>query len=97
MYLPAISNALDMHLRVIQNIAGYYGIINTYPLPNDFNPMQKKTITLIVIDGCYHPVVSVPGGISAAYETVDAVSKSGSEGMIEKVKRSLLIRRGGNI
>ena len=34
LYLPAISNALDMHLRVIQNIAGYYGIINTYPLPN---------------------------------------------------------------
>ena len=77
-----------MHLRVIQNIAGYYGIINTYPLPNDFNPMQKKTITLIEIDGCYHPVVSVPGGISAAYETVDAVSKSGSEGMVEKEKEA---------
>ena len=88
LYLPAISNALDMHLRVIQNIAGYYGIINTYPLPNDFNPMQKKTITLIEIDGCYHPVVSVPGGISAAYETVDAVSKSGSEGMVEKEKEA---------
>ena len=56
LYLPAISSALDMHLRVIQNIAEYYGIINTYTLPNDFNPLQKKTITLIVIDGCYHPV-----------------------------------------
>ena len=59
LYLPAISNALDMHLRVIQNIAGYYEIMNTYPLPNDFNPMQKKTIILIVIDDCYHPVVRV--------------------------------------
>ena len=88
LYLPAISNALDMHLKVIQNIAGYYGIMNTYPLPNDFNQMQKKTFTLIAIDDCYHPVVSVPGGISAVYKTVDAFSKSGSEGMVEKEKEA---------
>ena len=74
MYIPAISNALDIHFRVIQNIAGYYGVINTFPLPNDGNPFQKKTITLIVIDDCYHLVVNVPGGVSAAYQTIDTVS-----------------------
>lgn len=84
LYLPAISNALDMHLRVIQNIAGYYGIMNTYPLPNDFNPMQKKTITLIVIDDSYHPVVSVPSGVPSRFQTVQAISQSRSDGMVEK-------------
>ena len=33
-------------------------------------------------------VVSVPGGVPAAYKTVDAVSKSGSQGMVEKEKEA---------
>ena len=57
LYLPALATALDLHLRVIQNIGGYYGVMNTLPLPNETNTKQKKTITLILIDGTYHPVV----------------------------------------
>ena len=57
LYLPALATALDLHLRVIQNIGGYYGVMNTLPLPNERNTKQKKTITLILIDGTYYPVV----------------------------------------
>ena len=42
LYLPALATALDLHLRVIQNIAGYYGVMNTLPLPNEGNPKEKK-------------------------------------------------------
>ena len=56
MYIPAISSALDLHIRTIQNISGYYGVVNTYPISGFTN---KKTVTLIIIDGVYHPVVSV--------------------------------------
>ena len=49
-YLPAISSALDLHIRTIQNISGFFGVVNTYPLDN-FN--NKKTVTLIVIDDIY--------------------------------------------
>ena len=54
-YLPAISSALDLHIRTIQNISGFLGVVNTYPLDN-FN--NKKTVTLIVIDEIYQPVVA---------------------------------------
>ena len=54
-YLPAISSALDLHIRTIQNISGFFGVVNTYPLDN-FN--NKKTVTLIVIDEIYQPVVA---------------------------------------
>ena len=54
-YLPAISRALDLHIRIIQNISGFFGVLNTYPLDN-FN--NKKTVTLIVIDEIYQPVVA---------------------------------------
>ena len=54
-YLPAISSALDLHIRTIQNISGFFGVVNTYP-PDNFN--NKKTVTLIVIDEIYQPVVA---------------------------------------
>ena len=44
MYIPAISNALDICFRVIQNIVGYYGVINTFPLLNDGNPFEGRSI-----------------------------------------------------
>ena len=50
MYLPAISSALNIHFRTIQNISGYFAVINTLPLNN--NPVEpKKVITLIIQDG----------------------------------------------
>ena len=74
LYIPAISNALDLHIRVIQNIAGYYGVLNTCPLPNMGSPENKKTITLILIDDTYHPVVNVPGQPPAVYKSIQQVS-----------------------
>ena len=58
-YIPAISSALDIHLRIIQNVGGYYTILNTFPLPStQVNIMDvKKTVTLILVDGIYKPVV----------------------------------------
>ena len=78
LYLPALSTALDLHLRVIQNIAGYYGVMNTLPLPNEGNPKEKKTVTLILIDGTYHPVVQASGSDlpTTTYTTIKEVSPS---------------------
>ena len=79
LYLPALATSLDLHLRVIQNIAGYYGVMNTLPLPNEGNPKEKKTVTLILVDGTYHPVVQtseVSGLPTTDYSTIKAVSSS---------------------
>ena len=78
LYLPALATALDLHLRVIQNIAGYYGVMNTLPLPKERNPKQKKTVTLILIDGTYHPVVQASGSDlpTTTYTTVKKGSPS---------------------
>ena len=38
-----------------KNISVFFGVVNTYPLDN-FN--NKKTVTLIVIDEIYQPVVA---------------------------------------
>ena len=58
-YIPAISSALDIHLRIIQNVGGYYTVLNAFPLPStQVNIMDvKKTVTLILVDGIYKPVV----------------------------------------
>ena len=56
-HIPAISDALDLHLRVIKYMAGYYGVVNIFPEPSKGNANEIKTITLILIDGTYHPVV----------------------------------------
>ena len=59
MYLLAISSALDLHIRTIQNISGYFAVVNTLPLntkPGD----SKKVITLIIKDGIYQPIVKIP-------------------------------------
>ena len=47
--LPALATAIDLHLRVIQNIAGYYGVMNTLPLPNEGNPKEKKQSLLFLL------------------------------------------------
>ena len=60
MYLPAISSALDLHIKTIQNISGYYAIVNTLPI-NTIDEFSTKTITLIIQDGIYQPVVDMKG------------------------------------
>ena len=58
MYLPAIASAMNLHIRTIQNISGYYGILNTLPL-NDKDEKSRKIITLIIQDDIYQPVVAI--------------------------------------
>ena len=60
MYLPAISSALDLHIKTIQNISGYYAIVNTLPI-HTIDESSKKTITLIIQDGIYQAVVDIKG------------------------------------
>ena len=74
LYIPAISNALNLHIRVIQNITGYYGVLNRCPLPNMGSPENKRTITLILNDDIYHPVVNVPEQPPAVYKSIQQVS-----------------------
>ena len=64
LYIPAISDALDLHLGVIKYMAGYYGVVYIFPGPGKGNPKEIKTITLIRIDDNYYPVVhaDVPEG-----------------------------------
>ena len=59
-YIPAISSALDLHLRIIQNVGGYFTILNTFPLHSTQVKIMevKKTVTLILSNGVYKPVVS---------------------------------------
>ena len=58
-YIPAISSALDIHMRIIQNVGGYYTVLNTFPLQStQVNIMDvKKSVTLIIDNGIYKPVV----------------------------------------
>ena len=59
MYLPAISSALDIHIRTIKNISGYFAVVNTLPLNTKLGD-SKKVITLIIKDGVYQPIVKIP-------------------------------------
>ena len=56
-YLPAISTALNIHFRTIQNVSGYFAVMNTLPIKT--NPWHKKVITLIIHNGKYQPVVNI--------------------------------------
>ena len=58
MYQPAISSALDLHIKTIQNISGYYVAVNTLSI-NTVDESSKKTVTLIIQDGIYQPVVDM--------------------------------------
>ena len=76
MYIPAISNVLDLYLKVIQNITSYYGVTNTFLLLNEGYPNQKKTITLSLIDESHHPAVHALGSPPVTYKTIQKVSSS---------------------
>ena len=59
LYLPAIATALDLHIRVIQSISGYYAILNTIPAKEEKPNRQMKDIYLILEDNKYSPVIYV--------------------------------------
>ena len=58
MYVPAIASALNLHIKTIQNISGYFAIVNTLPLNNE-DEKNRKIITLIIKDDIYQPVVAI--------------------------------------
>ena len=61
MYLPAMATALDLHIRVLQNIGGYFAILNTFPARFHSQPRHLKTINLALKDDKYQPVVYIGG------------------------------------
>ena len=58
LYLPAMATALDLHIRVIQNISGYYAILNILPAKEEKSNHDMKVINLILADK-YSPVIYV--------------------------------------
>ena len=47
-YLPAMATALDLHIRVIQNISGYYAVLNTLPSKSEKPEKRMKKVTLVL-------------------------------------------------
>ena len=54
-----MATALDLHIRVIQSISGYYAILNTLPAKEEKPNRQMKVINLILEDNKYSPVIYV--------------------------------------
>ena len=54
MYLPALANCLDLHIRVIQKVGDFFAILHTYPT----QPRETKTVNL-AFDEKYMPVVYI--------------------------------------
>ena len=59
LYLPAMATALDLHIRVIQNISGYYAILNILPAKEEKPNHHMEVINLILEDNKYSPVIYV--------------------------------------
>ena len=59
LYLPAMATALDLHIRVIQSISGYYAILNTLPAKEEKPNKDMKVINLIFENNKYSPVIYV--------------------------------------
>ena len=54
LYIPAISNALDLHIQVLQDVHGYLSGVNI--LPKNLSPNTKK-VTILWNNGHYFAVV----------------------------------------
>ena len=59
LYLPAMATALDIHIRVIQNISGYYAVLNTLPSKHDKPSRNMKAVNLVLEDNRYNLVVYI--------------------------------------
>ena len=55
-YLPAMATALDVHIRVIKNIGGYFAVLNTLPTI-DTHSLARKTVNLLFDGERYFPVI----------------------------------------
>ena len=56
MYLPALANSLDIHIRVIQKIGSFFAVLHTHPTQTTG---QKKTVNLTYDGEKYSPVVYI--------------------------------------
>ena len=57
LYLPAIANALNLHIRVIQRVGDYFAVMNT--TPTKANTKMIKRVNLIFDGEQYKPVVYI--------------------------------------
>ena len=55
-FLPSISSAMDLHIRVLQNMHGYFAVVNTKPLRSDEHEREWKKINLLEED-IYNAVI----------------------------------------
>ena len=84
LYLPAIATALDIHIKVIQNISGYYAVLNTLPGKMDTPQERMKKVTLVLENNRYKPVVYITkdGEITSeddnSQEVITEIQSSGS-------------------
>ena len=58
MYMPALATALQLHIRVITNVHGYYTIMHNTPLKT-YENAHWKVINLLDDEGKYQPIVYV--------------------------------------
>ena len=54
-----MATALDLYIRVIQSISGYYAILNTLPAKEEKPNRNMKVVNLILEDNKYSPVTYV--------------------------------------
>ena len=59
MYMPALATALQLHIRVITNVHGYYTIMHNTPLKTYENAHWKVINLLLDDEGMYQPIVYV--------------------------------------
>ena len=55
-YLPALANSLDIHIRVIQKIGSFFAVLHAHPTQTTG---QKKTVNLVYDGKKYSPVVYI--------------------------------------
>ena len=59
MYMPALATTLQLHIRVITNVHGYYTIMHNTPLKTYENAHWKVINLLLDDEGKYQPIVYV--------------------------------------
>ena len=57
LYLPAMANALDIHIRVIQKVGEYFAVMNTTPTRT--TTKLRKRVNLVFDGEKYKPVVYI--------------------------------------
>ena len=71
MYIPTLATALQLHIRIITNVHGYYTIMHNTPLKT-YEKSHWKVINLILDDeGKYQPIVYVKPEEQPSTSTTD--------------------------